>query len=96
MIDCPTDLTLALGLNYPEFPDSSFRFDLPFRVDVLQMLADGLDRNLIELGDLRLREPYRIAFQSHLDAGLRILAAVQDQFRSRCFHVVSAHAISQA
>ena len=37
----------ALGLNYPEFPDSCLRALLMIAVDVDDMLADGAHRHLV-------------------------------------------------
>ena len=45
----PADLAATLWLNYPEFPDSSFRFALGLVEDVLQMLADGSASHLEQL-----------------------------------------------
>jgi hypothetical protein len=84
-------LVLPFGLNYPEFPDSWFGVDLALAVDVLQVFADGLDRDLKQACHLRLRQPDRIAFQPHLDRGLGIVRAEQNQFRARVFRRNLAH-----
>jgi len=42
VVQCPADLAIPLGLNYPEFPDSSFRFALLLVIDVGEVLANGL------------------------------------------------------
>lgn len=48
-------LPLTLHLNDSEFPNSSFRFDLPFLVRTGQMLVDGWHRNVKKISHLALR-----------------------------------------
>ena len=67
MIDEPGHLPGAFGLNYPEFPDSCLRRQLPFVIDVHEVLVNGLHRDLEQVGDEPLREPNGLAVQADLD-----------------------------
>ncbi|WP_267117110.1 hypothetical protein [Xanthomonas sacchari] len=69
-------------------------FKFTFGKNAAEMFIDRWDRDLKQFCDLPLRQPHRLAFQPHLDPRLRILAAIQDQFRGGGVLVVVTHASS--
>jgi hypothetical protein len=80
-------LTLPLSprtfpANYPEFPDSCLRFDLPFLVNVLEMLVDGPNILLEQLCDECLAQPKRFADKTALDSRAAVFRLVQDDLAS--------------
>ncbi len=70
MLNIPRYLTGSLLGNYSEFPNSSFRQQFSACIDSTQMLVNGGHRNLKQLCNKFLREPYRSLVEAHLDAAL--------------------------
>jgi hypothetical protein len=73
----------AFGLNYPEFPDSCLRFEFSLLVDVADMLVDGPNILLKELGHELLRQPDRFVFKPDLDPRAAVLSLVDQDFGAR-------------
>ena len=69
VVDGPFDFAVALGLNYPETPDSCRRVEFSLTVDVDQVLIGSLDRDLEQLGDKALRKPNAATLQANLELG---------------------------
>ena len=78
MLDEPADLPVPLDSNYPEFPDSCPRIQLPFLVDVLQMLVDRPDVLLEQLGDQGLRKPDRLLLEAAFDACSTVVGLIEE------------------
>ena len=53
----PIDLTSALGLNYPEFPDSCLLGQFAIRIDFFDMLVDRAHIHIIQCRHHLLRQP---------------------------------------
>ena len=53
----PIDLTSALGLNYPEFPDSCLLGQFAVRIDFFDMLVDRAHIHIIQRRHHLLRQP---------------------------------------
>ena len=53
----PIDLTSALGLNYPEFPDSCLLGQFAVRIDFFDMLVDRAHIHIIQCRHHLLRQP---------------------------------------
>ena len=51
------DLTSALGLNYPEFPDSCLLGQFAVRIDFFDMLVDRAHIHIIQCRHHLLRQP---------------------------------------
>jgi hypothetical protein len=66
MVQCAGYVATTLQLNYPEFPDSCIGFQLPFVVDVYEVLIDRFDRYLVQLCDHPLSEPDGFAVEPYL------------------------------
>ena len=74
----PFDLPGTLVLNYPEFPDSCPRGEFTLLVDVLEVLVDGADVLLKQVGHELLREPDSLVLKPALDARLAVLGLVEN------------------
>src|ERR1035441_4327170 len=83
VLDFPLDFARSFPANYPEFPDSCLLFDLPFLVDVLEMLVDGPDILLEQLRDERLAQPERFVDKAALDPRAAVFCPVQDHLARR-------------
>ena len=83
VLDFPLDFARSFTANYPEFPDSCLLFDLPFLVDVLEMLVDGPDVLLEQFRNERLAQPKRFVHKSALDPRLAVFRLVQDNLANR-------------
>src|SRR5437763_1112259 len=67
MIDGPANLRGAFSLNYQALLDSCLRSEFAFLEYVLDVKADVLLGRLEKLSHSSLREPNRLAVQSHLE-----------------------------
>jgi len=67
------DLARTFGLNYPEFPDSCRRIPFAFFINMDEMLVDGFDRYLIQLGHQPLGEPDGCSVDAHPHAQRAVL-----------------------
>ena len=83
MLDFPLDFARPFTANYPEFPDSCPLFDLPFLVEILEMLVDGPDVLLEQLRDERLAQPKRLVDKSAFDPRAAVFRLVQDNLAGR-------------
>jgi hypothetical protein len=83
VLDFPLDFARSFPANYPEFPDSCLLFDLPFLVDVLEMLVDGPDILLEQFPNERLAQPKRFVDKAALDPRAAVFCLVQDNLASR-------------
>ena len=83
MLDIPLDVARSFPANYPEFPDGCLLFDLPFLVDVLEMLVDGPDVLLEQLPNERLAQPKGFVDKTALDPRAAVFCLVQDNLASR-------------
>ena len=82
MIDVPGYFPLALGTNYPEFPDSCRGIELVLREDVLQVLVDGSKVSVVELSNQGLTEPDAFFFKSTFDSGPAVGSLVENDLSS--------------
>jgi hypothetical protein len=83
VLDFPLDFARSFPANYLEFPDSCLLFDLPFLVDVLEMLVDGPDILLEQFRNERLAQPKRFVDKTALDPRAAVFCLVQDNLASR-------------
>ena len=68
MCQFPIDLPSALGLNYPEFPDSCLLGQFAVRIDFFDMLVDRAHIHIIQCRHHLLRQPDVFILIAHFKA----------------------------
>ena len=68
----PINLTSALGLNYPEFPDSCLLGQFAVRIDFFDMLVDRAHIHIIQCRHHLLRQPDVLILIAHFKAGIAL------------------------
>src|SRR5690606_39958650 len=82
-VDLAFDLPRALGLNYPEFPDSCTRIALTLGEKVADVLVNRAHVLIEQLRDLPLAQPNGTVHGPKADGRGAVLGAVKDQFTLR-------------
>ena len=76
----PGNVPASLDSNYPEFPDSCPRIELPFFKKVLEVFVDRPHILPEQFGHQGLGEPYGFACEPALDSAPTVLGRVEDHF----------------